>query len=267
MSLGVAPTVKAYTYAGEHFTVKDYKSAAKLKSYISKIKSKKDLYVTSKEFPRLYKTSIAFTYRYLQYTDDTVFKELYENDDKTYDGLLISKRVILGYMKKNKSIKNKLKMRQRYIEICINNIAKELCLDTGTVQSKLLRIEKYIASSYTYKKRKGAKFGTIDYLSSNKYNGSLYHILKYKAGKCEDFSLLYKKLCEKSGIKCKIIRGTVYPDKSPEDLVHSWNAVYIDGVFRYKDITWDLGNTSLHWCEGVTTEEFEKQHFMSKKYF
>ena len=54
-----------------------------------------------------------------------------------------------------------------------------------------------------------------------------------KVAVCYGFSLVFKLLCDYSGINCLVIRGKTKGN-------HAWNMVEYDGGFYHIDTTWDL---------------------------
>lgn len=63
-----------------------------------------------------------------------------------------------------------------------------------------------------------------------------YNIIGFFQGKvavCYGFSLVFKLLCDYSGINCLVIRGKTKGN-------HAWNMVEYDGGFYHIDTTWDL---------------------------
>lgn len=85
--------------------------------------------------------------------------------------------------------------------------------------------------------------------------------LASKKGICNDYASLFKVLCNKAGIECKIILGDVREHKggSVFDLGHAWNAVKIEGKWKLIDVTWCSGYAD----ENVTifTKHFTERYY------
>lgn len=85
--------------------------------------------------------------------------------------------------------------------------------------------------------------------------------LASKKGICNDYASLFKVLCNKAGIECKIILGDIRMDRggSVFDLGHAWNAVRIDAKWKLIDVTWCAGYTDSN----VTkfTKQFNERYY------
>lgn len=65
---------------------------------------------------------------------------------------------------------------------------------------------------------------------------------KTKRGVCEDYSYLYKKMCDFAGIECIVVTGlTKHLSAKVSNTGHAWNAVRIDDQWRLLDATWGAG--------------------------
>lgn len=67
--------------------------------------------------------------------------------------------------------------------------------------------------------------------------------LKKRKGVCQDYSTLFKELCDLSDIECVIISGSSKTNlndigKEPTISDHAWNAVKLDGQWHLIDATW-----------------------------
>ena len=90
--------------------------------------------------------------------------------------------------------------------------------------------------------------------------------LRRKKGVCEDYSRLYKAMCDSVGLEAAVIEGTARSfykpfRKLPAKPNHTWNAVKIGGQWRLLDVTWAAGYVD----EDVTkfTEEFQPGYFLA----
>ncbi len=72
--------------------------------------------------------------------------------------------------------------------------------------------------------------------------------LRKKRGVCEDYSRLFKSMCDAAGLEAAVITGwgrSFYQPfrKLPKKPNHAWNAVKTDGQWRLVDVTWAAGYT------------------------
>ena len=70
---------------------------------------------------------------------------------------------------------------------------------------------------------------------------------KSKKGVCEDYSQLFKAMCDAVGVEAVVIHGNARdfyrPHRSAHNNPHAWNAVKIDGQWHLLDATWAAGYT------------------------
>lgn len=71
--------------------------------------------------------------------------------------------------------------------------------------------------------------------------------MKSKKGICEDYSYLFKALCEAAGLEAEVIVGDARdfhkPYRRSHDNPHAWNAVKTEGTWKLLDATWGAGYT------------------------
>lgn len=69
--------------------------------------------------------------------------------------------------------------------------------------------------------------------------------LKGKRGICQDYSKLYKAMCDATGLECVIVTGDARDFFKPYRHIHdnppAWNAVKIGGQWQLLDVTWGPG--------------------------
>lgn len=86
---------------------------------------------------------------------------------------------------------------------------------------------------------------------------------KSKKGVCEDYSSIYKAMCEAVGLACEVIRGDARefykPYQAAHNNPHAWNAVKIDGQWQLLDATWAAGYVRNR----KFTRRLELGHFMT----
>ena len=78
----------------------------------------------------------------------------------------------------------------------------------------------------------------IDYSEDGTYNSGV--------GACEGFTRLFTRFCEAMNIEAYQVDGlckesNFNPERPPDDIYHSWNAIKIDGNFYLIDPTWGIG--------------------------
>ena len=84
-------------------------------------------------------------------------------------------------------------------------------------------------------------------------------------GVCEDYSMLFKAMCDEIGIKSIIINGKIKVDphnigKFPSRSSHAWNAVKINNKWQLVDATWGSGYVR----SGIFYKKFEDRFFMTE---
>jgi hypothetical protein len=85
-------------------------------------------------------------------------------------------------------------------------------------------------------------------------------------GVCQDYSALFHLLCDQTGIKCMDIVGTskAHPANIgmlPKASDHQWNAVKINGQWKFIDVTWASGSVSTE--TGKFVPEFNDAYFFT----
>lgn len=81
-----------------------------------------------------------------------------------------------------------------------------------------------------------------DVYNTDGINGTL----RTKKGVCQDYSELFKAMCDAAGVKCYIIRGyakafNYRPGEAFSKANHAWNVVWVDNQYRLMDLTWSSG--------------------------
>jgi transglutaminase-like putative cysteine protease len=91
-------------------------------------------------------------------------------------------------------------------------------------------------------------------------------VLEERKGVCSEYSALFSRLCELSGLEAVVIRGCgkgygySVGSKIPKSSNHAWNAVKIDGKWRLVDSTWGAGHLDPE--EGYV-QRFEEFYFLT----
>ena len=137
----------------------------------------------------------------------------------------------LGYTIETKVLKSNEKVS---MDMQLDSITKRLNTKLDAVLAKIIKpgmtqeqkvkaIHDYVVLHVTYDYR---------YLNDQSV-GSVMIAIDEGRGVCGDYSLLFKDLCERISIPCVFEMG------NPITLLHAWNAVYINGQWRFVDTTWD----------------------------
>lgn len=88
-------------------------------------------------------------------------------------------------------------------------------------------------------------------------------VLKYRKAVCEGFSLLMNECCRRSGITCRMVIGPTRIDDGEvtERMMHAWNVVKTDSVWRLLDVTWSNGYVNQM---NVYVKRFSDQYFFTE---
>ncbi|OPX42897.1 transglutaminase-like superfamily protein [Ruminiclostridium hungatei] len=105
----------------------------------------------------------------------------------------------------------------------LDAIVAKIIKPTMTVEQKVRAIHDYVVKHITY----DLKYRDVQSV------GSVMISIDQGRGVCGDYSQLFKDLCERVSIPC------VYEAGDPYTLNHAWNAVFINGEWKYVDTTWD----------------------------
>ncbi|MFK7908928.1 MAG: transglutaminase domain-containing protein [Chitinophagales bacterium] len=77
--------------------------------------------------------------------------------------------------------------------------------------------------------------------------------IKFKKGICEDYSRLFKAMCEEVGLESIVIQGDARdfnrPYQSEHDNPHAWNSVKIGDTWHLLDATWGAGKTNAEFTK------------------
>ena len=78
---------------------------------------------------------------------------------------------------------------------------------------------------------------------------STQEVLEKRTGACRDYVRMFTEMCQIIGIRVKKLHGFAKgfdyragaPFRPGKDMIHAWNAVYINGSWRLIDATWGAG--------------------------
>lgn len=137
----------------------------------------------------------------------------------------------LGYTLEPKVIKDNVKVD---MNMQLDSVTKKLNAKLDAILAKIIKpgmtqeqkikaIHDYVVLHVTY---------DMKYHDDQSAGGVIVAIDKGR-GVCGDYSLLFKDLCQRISIPC------VFEIGDPNTLNHAWNAVYINGEWKFVDTTWD----------------------------
>ena len=104
-----------------------------------------------------------------------------------------------------------------------------------------------------------AKFITNNIAYGNRAKNPL-KCINSGEGVCQDYSELFKALCDISNIECHVVVGDGRNDSQDIGFYssnHAWNAVKVNGKFQLFDLTWAAGGVSF----GDFTKKFKPLYF------
>lgn len=98
-----------------------------------------------------------------------------------------------------------------------------------------------------------------DKTMKSKNSGNIYGALVENLAYCDGFAKSFHFLCREAGLESVYIKGT-----SARGIEHAWNAVRVDGLWYYADVTWDRplreGDKVYHDYFMVSLAEMEREH-------
>ena len=138
------------------------------------------------------------------------------------------------------------------------DLALYLSESAGNDEERARAIYRWIAANVEY---------DVGASISATYGGrTAEEVLDERKGVCSDYSRLFERLCELSGLEAVVIRGFgkgygyTVGSKIPNSSNHAWNAVRINGKWRLVDCTWGAG----HLDPGAGfVQEFEEFYFLT----
>lgn len=151
-----------------------------------------------------------------------------------------------NHSSKYKYLDNKIKSIQIKNIQTIDDLYSKIIETSYTDDEKVYVIAKYVVENIKYGKR-----------AKNPVN-----CVNTKEGVCQDYSELFKALCDIAQIECYIVTGngkTNSTDIGFYDSNHAWNIIKINGDYKIYDLTWAAGYVS----EGEFKKRFNQFYFDS----
>jgi Transglutaminase-like superfamily len=89
---------------------------------------------------------------------------------------------------------------------------------------------------------KGTSMADIERKINEAKEAETIKSFKSKKGICEDYSRMYKKMCEAVNVECQFIGGLAkHLSQRTKGMEHAWNAVKIEDKWQLLDATWGSG--------------------------
>lgn len=138
----------------------------------------------------------------------------------------------------------------------IDDLAKQLTQPFVTDSEKARSLFIWIAANIRYDVEKfenppprphfgGNTKAAMETEAMEWYKKQLNKSFKSKKGVCEDYSRIYKAMCDAIGLECVIVRGDsrdfYRPYRRVHDNPHAWNAVKWENTWHLLDATWGAG--------------------------
>jgi len=143
-------------------------------------------------------------------------------------------------------------------EASLEDLARYLSGSAKSDEERARAIYRWIATSIEYD-FEGSTAGV-------RRERTAEELLEERRGVCSEYSALFKRLCDLSGLEAVVIRGFgkgygyEVGSKITKSSNHAWNAVRIDGRWRLVDSTWGAGHQDP---EGVFVRRFEEFYFLT----
>lgn|GEM_PF-1232034 len=117
--------------------------------------------------------------------------------------------------------------------------------------------KKDIVKTFSYWIMQNISYDIEGFLTGTVNTEGVNGTLATKKGICQDYSELFKAMCDRAGIPCYVIAGYAkafdyQAGKKFDKTNHAWNIVKVDGIYYLLDLTWSSGyvqyaNDSWHY--------------------
>ena len=106
--------------------------------------------------------------------------------------------------------------------------------------------KKNIVKTFSYWIMQNISYDISGFLNDVYNTEGIKGTLRNKKGVCQDYSELFKAMCDRAGIRCYVITGYAKSfNYKPGDRFtrsnHSWNVVCLDSTYMLMDLTWSSG--------------------------
>jgi hypothetical protein len=164
-----------------------------------------------------------------------------------------------------------------------DELARKLVAPYKTDTEKFRAIFSWITNHISYNLQRSARNGKLHFAEINADTTwdskplderVAYQVIKNRKAVCDGYARLLKTLCDYAGLSCNVISGYAKTGGRTDRNFctnHTWNAVYLDSVWKLVDVTWASGYVSTGTDEFVkkyddlyfllSPEEFSKNHY------
>jgi len=103
-----------------------------------------------------------------------------------------------------------------------------------------------IVKAFSYWIMQNISYDINGFLTNTFNNDGVSGTLKRKIGVCQDYSELFKAMCDRAGIQCYVIPGYAKgfgykPGNRFDKSNHAWNVIWLDNNYWLLDLTWSSG--------------------------
>jgi hypothetical protein len=138
-----------------------------------------------------------------------------------------------------------------------SNIVKTVIKEGMSDEEKVMALWNWLEKHTSYDDE------AIEYAKNNNFKDikgyedsfTSYGIICRKKGVCQSYAYCFKILLSLCNIKCITLTG--YIDKT---LPHAWNAVYINGEWRWIDVTNNMENSGIPYILYQTSSKYAEEH-------
>jgi transglutaminase/protease-like cytokinesis protein 3 len=163
------------------------------------------------------------------------------------------------------SFARSVQLNQMTVRELTDSLTKCYQSDLEKVRSIFVWIAHNIA--YDYEKKDILESpDTMAYRSNPLFDDRILikNVLERRKGICDDYSFLFRAMCQSAHIEVKVINGyakTSYKEIgiAPTKTNHAWNAVRIDGHWHLLDVTW----ASERRYRGLSPEKLDEGYFLT----
>lgn len=192
-----------------------------------------------------------------EYLNDVMLKVIYQNpyiigfNTASYDENTM--KLELTYNEDASTIHQKQLAVASEASNIVKTVIKEGMPDEEKVMALWNWLEKH--TSYDDEAIEYAKNNNFKDIKGYEDSFNSYGIICRKKGVCQSYAYCFKILLSLCNIKCITLTG--YIDKT---LPHAWNAVYINGEWRWIDVTNNMENSGIPYILYQTSSKYAEEH-------
>jgi transglutaminase/protease-like cytokinesis protein 3 len=107
--------------------------------------------------------------------------------------------------------------------------------------------QKDVVKTFSYWIMQNISYDIYGFLNGTFNKEGITGTLRDKKGVCQDYSELFKAMCDRAGIKCYVIAGYAKafdykPGNEFKKANHAWNIIWLDNAYMPMDLTWGSGH-------------------------